>query len=208
MVEIRSDSPDLLFRPEWIRYRERFCQPEKEEMSIATSESSYAVLTAPDTARLQRLLPGPIERIWAYLTEGELRRQWLAAGDMEMRVGASFEWVWHFNELTHPPGERPDGFGDEHRMQSRITELDPPRRISFTWGDGSDVSFELEPKGDDVLLTVTHRQLRDRGTMLMVGAGWHMHLDLLAARVTGAKTEPYWNGWTRLKHEYDQRLPV
>ena len=30
------------------------------------------------TVRFERLLPGPIERVWAYLTESEKRRKWLA----------------------------------------------------------------------------------------------------------------------------------
>jgi hypothetical protein len=43
---------------------------------------------------------------------------------------------------------------------------------------------------------------------LMVGAGWHMHLDILAARLRGTKTEPFWDGWLRLKDEYGRRLPA
>jgi uncharacterized protein YndB with AHSA1/START domain len=177
-------------------------------LNATTPESDYAALTAPDTVRLQRILPGPPERIWAYLTESEMRRKWLAAGEMEMRVGATFELAWHFDELTEPSGKRPDGFGTEHRMQSRITELDPPHRISFTWDDSSDVSFQLEPQGKNVLLTVIHRHIPNRGSMLMVGAGWHTHLDLLVARISGARTEPYWDGWSRLKNAYDRRLPA
>ena len=53
-----------------------------------------------------------------------------------------------------------------------------------------------------------HRRLPDRGTMLMVGAGWHMHLDVLVARVSGTEPEPFWDGWSRLKAEYDRRLPA
>ncbi|HET7680401.1 MAG TPA: ATPase, partial [Xanthobacteraceae bacterium] len=31
---------------------------------------------------IQRVLPGPVvEPVWAYLMEGDLRRQWLAAGE-------------------------------------------------------------------------------------------------------------------------------
>ena len=63
------------------------------------------MVTEPSTLRIQRLLPGPIERVWAYLTESELRRKWLAAGEMEMKVGAPFELVWRNDELTDPPGE-------------------------------------------------------------------------------------------------------
>jgi uncharacterized protein YndB with AHSA1/START domain len=167
---------------------------------------AYGVLTEPATLKIQRLLPGPIERVWAYLTESELRRQWLAAGEMEMRVGAPVELVWRNDELTNPPGQRPTGFPDEHRMQSRITELDPPRKLAIAWSGSGDVSFELDPKGSEVLLTVIHRRLPDRATMLMFGAGWHMHLDILAARATGKEPEPFWDGWSRLRKEYDRRL--
>jgi len=165
-------------------------------------------LTEPATLKIQRLLPGPMERVWAYLTESELRRKWLAAGQMEMKVGAPFELVWRNDELTDPPGQRPPGFGDEHRMQSRITELDPPRKIAIAWQGSGDVSFELEPKGDQVLLTVIHRRLPDRATLLKVGAGWHMHLDILVARATGKKPEPFWEGWSHLQKEYDKRMPT
>jgi uncharacterized protein YndB with AHSA1/START domain len=92
-------------------------------------------------------------------------------------------------------------------MQCKITELDPPRKLAITWGRSGGVSFALEPRGKEVLLTVVHHRLPDRGTMLMVGAGWHMHLDVLVAKVRGTKTEPFWDGWSRLKTEYDQRIP-
>ena len=127
------------------------------------------MLIEPATFKIERLLPGPIERVWAYLTESDLRRQWLAAGEMEMKVGAPFEFVWRNDELTNPPGERPPDFGDEHRMKSRITELDPPRKLAFTWDGTGGVSFELEPQGDEVLLTVTHRRVTDRATLRGVG---------------------------------------
>src|ERR1700720_4114427 len=105
---------------------------------LATVDA-YGVLTEPATLKIQRLLPGPIERVWAYLTESDLRRKWLAAGQMEMKVGASCELVWRNGELNNPPSQRPAGFGEEHRMQSRITELDPPRKLSIAWDGTGDV---------------------------------------------------------------------
>ncbi|AWM87625.1 SRPBCC family protein [Microvirga sp. 17 mud 1-3] len=170
---------------------------------------TYGVLTEPATLTIQRLLPGPIERIWSYLTQSDLRRRWLAAGEMEMSVGAPFEFVWRNDELSDPPGQRPPGFPEEHRMQARITELDPPRKLAITWGTTGGVSFELEPQGNEVLLTIIHRRVPDRSVLLNVSAGWHMHLDLLAAAVKGEKpTRPFWEGWSRLKAEYDRRLPA
>jgi uncharacterized protein YndB with AHSA1/START domain len=176
-------------------------------MNAITLENPYGVVPAPNTVRIQRLLPGPVERVWAWLTEADLRRQWLAAGDMELRVGAPFELVWRNDELTDPPGARPEGFSSEHRMQSHITELDAPRHLAFTWR-GGEVAFDLEPKGEQVLLTVLHRGISDRANMLMIGAGWHMHLDVLVARAQGGKPEPFWDGWTRLRGEYDHRIPA
>jgi len=168
----------------------------------------YGALSEPATLTIQRMLPRPIERVWAYLTESDLRRKWLASGDMELKVGAPFELVWRNGELTSPPGKRPEGFGEEHRMESRIIEVDPPRKLVFTWGKGSgDVSFELEPRGERVLLTVTHRRLPDRGMMVGVSTGWHAHLDMLVARLTGQEPGPFWDGFTRLKAEYDRRIP-
>ena len=177
-------------------------------MTDFASPDDYGVLTEPATLKIQRLLPGPIERVWAYLTESELRRKWLAAGEMDMKVGAPFELVWRNDELTDPPGQRPPGFGPEHRMQSRITEFDPPRLLAITWGQTGGVTFELEPRGNLVQLTLTHRRLPDRGTMLMVGAGWHMHLDILVPRTSGKEPTPFWDGWTRLRQDYDRRLPT
>ena len=177
-------------------------------MSDLATLDSYGVLTEPATLRLQRLLPGPIERVWAYLTESDLRRQWLAAGDMELRIAAPVELVWRNDRLSDPPGERPAGFAEEHRMQCEVIEVAPPRRLAITWGATGGVTFELEPRGKDVLLTVTHRRVAERATLLNVSAGWHAHLDVLVARLAGGKPTLFWDGWSRLRRDYEQRLPV
>lgn len=40
-------------------------------------------------ARIQRLLPGSVERVWPYLTDEDLRQQWLAEGRFEPRASAT-----------------------------------------------------------------------------------------------------------------------
>ena len=95
-------------------------------MNQQLTPDAYGVLTEPATLTIQRFLPGRIERVWAYLTEGDLRRKWLASGHMEMKVGAPFEFVWRNNELTDPPGRRPPGFDEEHRMESRTRRANSP----------------------------------------------------------------------------------
>jgi hypothetical protein len=77
-----------------------------------------------DTVRFERLLPGPIERVFDHLTKPELRRTWLA--------GAAA--------------------GD-------ITACQPPQSVEYELRDASVVRFDLEPRGDKVLLVLTHRRL-------------------------------------------------
>ncbi len=177
-------------------------------MTQLSSIDAYGVLTGPTTLKIQRLLPGPLDRVWAYLTDSDLRRKWLAAGPMELKVDAPFELVWRNDELSGAPVNRPAAFPEELRMESRITEVDPPRKLSFTWEGSGDVTFELERQGDEVLLTVIHRRLPDRDTLLEVAAGWHTHLDVWAARAAGKEPEPFWASWSRLRDEYDRLLPA
>jgi len=58
-----------------------------------------------------------------------------------------------------------------------------------------------------VMLTVIHRRLPDRATLLKVSAGWHAHIAVLMARVFNEQPAPFWNEWARLQKEYDKRLP-
>ena len=176
-------------------------------MTVTHATDTYGTLIEPATLNIQRLLPGPIERVWAYLTENNLRRTWLAAGQMETKIGAAFELVWRNDELTNPPGQRPAGFGEEHRMQSRIVEVNPPRKLVFTWGESAEVAIELQPKGDKVLLNLIHRRVTERAMLLNVSAGWHTHLDILCARLGGIEPLPLWDQWSRLRAEYEHRLP-
>ncbi|SFJ13853.1 SRPBCC family protein [Caulobacter sp. UNC279MFTsu5.1] len=177
-------------------------------MTELATLSAYGELIEPLTLKIQRLLPGPVDRVWAYLTQSELRRQWLASGQMEMKAGTPFELVWRNDELSDPPGTRPEGFGAEHRLESRILALEPNRKLAIAWNQG-EVSFELEPAGDKVLLTITHRRLPDRAQLLNVSAGWHAHLDVLVTKIGGKpQTASFWDTWSKLKAEYEKRLPA
>src|SRR3546814_2642362 len=101
--------------------------------TISPAEADYAVLSDTDTVRLQRVLPGPIERVWQHLTDAGLRRQWLAGGDdVQPRAGTSFELVWRNDELTDPPGNHPDGFAADQRFQTPVFDSDPPPPPPFT----------------------------------------------------------------------------
>lgn len=128
--------------------------------------NDYGMIIEPGTLRIQRLLPGPIERVWAYLTESDKRATWLAAGAMKLENGAPLELEFRNSDLAgehEPPPAKYKQHGGCVSNRGHITCLFPPRLLSFTWaeqdqGRPSEVTFELTEQGSAVLLTVTHRR--------------------------------------------------
>ncbi len=182
-------------------------------MSYTTNEeqamSEYGIVTEAGTVRFERLLPGPIERVWAYLTESEKRGKWLASGEMELYVGGRVELKFRHSELSAEP--TPDQFKKyEGSSYGRITGYDPPRLLSYTWaeesGENSEVTFELSSSSSDVLLVLTHRRLGDRQTMLSVASGWHSHLGILVDNLNAVEPRPFWSTIAHTKAEYEKRL--
>ena len=103
-----------------------------------------------------------------------------------------------------PPGARPEGFGEEHSMDGTILEVVPLKKLRFTWGDVGEVTFLLEPVGNDVRLTLVQHRTKDRNQRIMVGAGWHAHLAILKAKLEDRQpAEGFWDMWLRLKADYE-----
>jgi uncharacterized protein YndB with AHSA1/START domain len=174
-------------------------------MTATATLDDYAVLTEPTTLKIERVLPGPIERVWAYLTESTLRQQWLAAGEMDAKPGSDFDLTWRNDELTNPPGQRPEGMKAENTMTMRMTAFEPPRRLAYDWIGIGHVVFDLAVHGDKVVLTLTHSRVVEPGTRLGVSAGWHAHLDILAAKLEGRAPAPHWDHFTALREDYRRR---
>ena len=175
-------------------------------MNKFITADAYGVLAEPGTLKFQRQMRGPIERVWKYLVESDLRRQWLAAGKLEMKVGAPIEFIWRNDELNNPPSQRPAGFPEEQRMQGRVTALDAPRNLAIAWNGFGEVSYTLEPEGDNVLLTMIQRGLPSRDIVVMFAAGSHTHFDILEACLKNEVPPDFWNGWSRLQKEYDAKI--
>ena len=167
----------------------------------------FGTVVAPRTIRMERLLPGPIERVWAYLTESEKRKKWLAGGPMADHVGGAVELTF-FNETLSresTPAEYQKYEGETQK--GKILRYDPPRLLSFTWPDGgedSEVTFELEAKGGDTLLRLTHTRLAGTGSMVSVASGWHTHLGVLINELDGEEPDAFWTNYERVKKQYEQ----
>ena len=175
----------------------------------------HGILTGPGTIVFRRLLPGPIERVWAYLTESDKRGLWLARGDMDLRPGGRVALRFLHAELSpvaEPPPARYADMAEGATLSGHITRIEAPRILAFTWnengGDASEVCFELTPRGDQVALLLTHRRLGDaRDTLLSVAAGWHTHLGILIDRLAGHAPLPFWSMHAHYEAEYAQRMP-
>lgn len=173
---------------------------------------NYGIFTEPGTIHFERLLPGPAERIWAYLTESEKKGKWLATGDIEPRVGGKVELRFRHADLSEkddPVPEKYKHMEDVTYLTGRVTRWNPPRILSYTWGEEtgeeSEVTFELVPKGEKVLLILTHRRLGDDpATLISVASGWHTHLGILAARLEGNEPKGFWAVHNQMEKEYGQ----
>jgi uncharacterized protein YndB with AHSA1/START domain len=179
---------------------------------MKSTASSYGTVIAPQTFRIERLLPGPIDRVWSYLTESEKRKKWLAAGPMELHLGGKVELEFHNSELSPKFEPTPEKYKPYEGacMTGKITAIDPPRKLSFTWGEesalDSEVTFELQPRGTEIMLTVTHRRLGTRDLLLSVAGGWHAHLDVLVDVLGGDEPLPFWSTHAKLEDDYERRI--
>lgn len=134
--------------------------------------------------------------------------------ERELTIGASPETVWQFfvdpAKATRWMGMKatleptPGGLYycevvPGHTARGEFVELDPPRRLVFTWGwepgaDGapplvppgsSTVEVELEPEGEGTRLRFTHRDLPSAASVQSHAHGWDHYLPRLETAAAG-----------------------
>jgi uncharacterized protein YndB with AHSA1/START domain len=174
---------------------------------------NYGTRVDAHTVRFERLLPGPVEKIWAYLTDGQKRGEWFASGAIPAQVGESFELSFRHSDLSPNKSPPPEQFKDMDakgfHSKERLLALEPMRRLVHTFGEDnpppSEVEFLLTPEGDKVRLTLTHRKIPDRAYAVNVSGGWHAHLAILQYKAEGKVPPPFWNVWRETENTYEQR---
>lgn len=176
-----------------------------------TLKHSLGTQTAPATLRVERILPAPIERVWAYLVDPEKRRTWLAGGSMAAAPGGVFELRFQHTELSGEEApEHYAAYRKTHIQKSRVVRIEPPKLLTITWGSESDtaseVTFELSPKGDGTQLVLTHRRLPDRKETVSVASGWHAHLEVLDDVLHERKPQGFWTNLSELEAAYEAHV--
>lgn len=147
-------------------------------------------LVEPGTVKLERLLPGPAERVWAYITESDKRAKWLAAGEFDLRVGGRVR-------LEFDNGRLPNGKGVPAKYKGRGKGQ---FEGVITSGD-TEVTYELAPRGKQVLLTIVHRRLAKTLVGSVMG-GWDVHSGILEDLLAGVEPRPFWETHEKLEPEY------
>lgn len=132
------------------------------------------------SVRFEWLFPGPIERVWEFLVDTRLIPGWFGDGSIAPGVGGAVSIMGG-------------------HVRGTVTRWNPPRQLTYTWNvfnpgqEESDypesyLKFELEPCGNEVLLTLAHVPVLERFEK-QNAMGWHTFLDMLATAVRGEKVE-------------------
>ena len=110
---------------------------------------------APDTIRLERTLDAPVETVWRYLTEANLRRDWFMGGS-DATPGGEFDLkVDHDNLSEDKDVDYPEGYAQFKGTvwTEKVIRFDPPRLLETTFQSGKNgtVTYELTPLGETLI---------------------------------------------------------
>lgn len=138
--------------------------------------------------RFEALYPYPPEQVWAALTDSEAIEDWLMPNDFAPVVGH------HFTFRTEP---RP---GFDGIVQCEVLELEPPRRLAYSWKGGgieTVVSYELAAEGGNTRMVMEHRGFAGvRGLLIskVLGSGWKRivaeRIPAVAGRIAEGRYTP------------------
>ena len=152
---------------------------------------NFGTITARSSVIFERYLPGPIERVWSYLTNPRYLAKWFDEGSIAGHVGGSVRF--------------------EMGVEGRVTAYDPPHLLEYTWKEddapggpiaNAVVRWELAKEGDRVHLTLTHARLPEY-SLVSHGAGWHTFLERLSACLEDREPPPIKETYSRLEAEYN-----
>jgi uncharacterized protein YndB with AHSA1/START domain len=150
---------------------------------------------APDTIRLERTLDAPVETVWRYLTEAELRRQWFMGGTDATGVG-SFDLLVDHDNLSDDDVAYPESHAEFKgaTWTEQVLRFDPPRLLETTFQGGKNgtVTYELRPDGAKTRLVLTHSGIVSPVGAQDFGSGWNSHLAVLAERLAGRGVRNFW----------------
>lgn len=150
---------------------------------------------APDTLRMERLLDAPVDAVWQWLTDPELRRLWFAGGTAP-QLGGEVELVFDHDDLSAEDVPYPPEYAQYKgaRSRERVVRYEPPRLLAFTWDEGREgvATFELIEDGERTRLVLVHSGITGPAECANFGGGWMSHLAVLQERLAGRSVPDFW----------------
>lgn len=167
-----------------------------------------AEMTGPMRLEIRRVLSGPIDRVWDYLTDGALRQQWFCGGSTATEPGGDV--VFEFDHSRISSEGPPDRYADSNvsTMSGSVLIYEKPTRLKFTWDEmhvegSSTVTILLKDLGGKTELHLIHEDLQPE-IHTGVQAGWHAHLDLLVDLMNGDAARDFWVHFNALEADYER----
>jgi uncharacterized protein YndB with AHSA1/START domain len=126
------------------------------------------------------------EKLWDALTKAEFTRKYWFGSSLDSTWSPGASW-----QLKTPDGRLADS--------GNVVEIDKPRRLVISWRhelmaemkdqENARATFELEPQGDVVKLTVTHESDRKDSKLIKgVSGGWPIILASLKSLLETGKS--------------------
>ena len=143
---------------------------------------------APPILEVRRTIRAPRQRVFDAWTKTEELKAWHAPGpltvsfaEIDLRPGGAYRI--HMRE--------PDG--KEHRVSGVYREVDPPRKVSYTWGWDGDhpvkdslVTLEFHERGAATEVVLRHEGIVDDKERANHEHGWTAIMDKFEARYSGS----------------------
>jgi uncharacterized protein YndB with AHSA1/START domain len=143
--------------------------------------------TAAPTVTVRRLIRAPRQRVFEAWTQAEELKAWHAPGpvtvshvEIDLRPGGGYRIHMH----------APDG--TEYRVTGVYKEVDPPRRVVYSWGwegehvvKDSTVTLEFLERGEHTEVVLTHAGILDDKERTGHEQGWTAIMDKLEAAYGG-----------------------
>lgn len=85
-------------------------------------------------------LKAPIHKVWEAVATAEGITAWFMPNDFQPIEGSEFQL----------------NAGQYGMVHCKVTELDPPKRLTFDWGKDWSVTFELVERDNQTEFTLTH----------------------------------------------------
>lgn len=148
------------------RWIDKFERPRLRTLSALKRQAEEDMSDRPTYVYVTYIESTP-EKVWRALTDADLTAAyWGHRNVSDWQVGSQWEH------------QRADGSGVAD-VVGEVVESSPPTRLVTTWAapdasddDPSQVTFDIEPYGEIVRLTVTHENLADETARSEVSTGW------------------------------------